>query len=92
MEQEDKILKNRLGTKHNPNIRNEVLGMCWDYLNQNFHKFSEANKIMIATKLCSKEVQGPLVDQSHHHTINFIKYSDMTEEVASGNTDTGKRF
>ena len=64
-------------TKAEQNIRTDVLEMCWSYLQMNFHKFSETNKIMIATKLCSKEIQGPLVDQSHHHTVQYINYGEI---------------
>jgi len=49
-------------TSRDKNVREQVLNMCWEYLRDNFHKFSEANKLKAALSLSSRtipqEVQG----------------------------------
>jgi hypothetical protein len=52
--------------KHNPNIdkstkeeqnkRKSLLGKCWTYLNDNFDKFSEPDRIKISLELCKKDI------------------------------------
>lgn len=37
-------------------IKELFVGKCWSYLNDNFHKFSEPNKIKIALELCKKDM------------------------------------
>lgn len=37
-------------------IKELFIGNCWEYLNNNFHKFSEQNKIKIALELCKKDI------------------------------------
>lgn len=49
-------------TKQEKTIKELFLKKCWEYLDDNFHKFNEANKIKIALTLAQKdlpqEVQG----------------------------------
>ena len=37
-------------------IKELFIGKCWEYLNNNFHKFTETNKIKIALELCKKDL------------------------------------
>lgn len=37
-------------------IKELFVGHCWSYLNDNFHKFTETNKIKIALELCKKDI------------------------------------
>lgn len=37
-------------------IKELFVGHCWTYLNDNFHKFTETNKIKIALELCKKDI------------------------------------
>jgi hypothetical protein len=34
----------------------QVLGKCWEYLLDNFHKFSEDNKIKVSISLVTKDM------------------------------------
>ena len=43
-------------TKHEKTNKELFLGKCWSYLDDNFHKFSEANKIKIALTLAQKDI------------------------------------
>jgi hypothetical protein len=36
--------------------KEKVINQCWDYLNENFHKFKQASKIKIAVELCKKNM------------------------------------
>lgn len=38
----------------------EVLNKCWEYLLDNFHKFSDTNKIKIAISLVTKDMPTKL--------------------------------
>ena len=50
--------------KGSKSTKQEVLTMCWQYLRENFHKFSDPNKIKVALALSTKtiptEVQGEI--------------------------------
>ena len=37
-------------------LKELVLGKCWNYINDNFHKFTEPNKIKIALALLQKSM------------------------------------
>ena len=54
-------------TKQEKTIKELFLGKCWEYLDNNFHKFSEANKIKVVLALCTKnvaqEVEGVTAQQ-----------------------------
>ena len=41
-------------------VREQVIENCWEYLRDNFHKFSDANKIKIALSLCTKNIPTQL--------------------------------
>lgn len=43
-------------TLREKNVKELFLGKCWEYLNDNFHKFTEVNKIKIALALAVKDI------------------------------------
>jgi hypothetical protein len=43
-------------TKQEKTLKELFLGKCWAYLDENFHKFTEANKIKIALTLAQKDI------------------------------------
>lgn len=43
-------------SKQEKTIKQLFVGKCWTYLNDNFHKFTEDNKIKIALTLSSKDI------------------------------------
>ena len=43
-------------TKYEKTIKELFVGKCWEYLNENFHKFTDTNKIKIALELCKKDM------------------------------------
>ena len=46
--------------KSEKSIKQLFIGNCWAYLNDNFHKFTETNKIKIALELCKKDMPTTL--------------------------------
>lgn len=43
-------------TAQERSVKEIVLGKCWNYLNENFHKFTEQNKIKVAMALACKNL------------------------------------
>ena len=41
-------------------IKQLFVGKCWEYLNDNFHKFTPTNQIKIALELCKKDLPTQL--------------------------------
>jgi len=46
--------------KKEQTIKELFIGKCWEYLNDNFFKFKETNKIKIALELCKKDIPTEL--------------------------------
>jgi hypothetical protein len=42
--------------KREQDIKIRVIGKCWSYIEDNFHKFSEANKLKVSMELCKKSI------------------------------------
>jgi len=59
-------MSNRIKTKSEitTGVRGEVLNKSWSYLRDNFHKFSEANKIKIALALTTKNIPQQFDDSA----------------------------
>lgn len=47
-------------TNSEKTIKELFVGKCWKYLDDNFHKFSQTNKIKIALELCKKDIPQEL--------------------------------
>ncbi len=64
----------------------ELLEKTWNYLNDNFHKFTEVNKIKIALALNLRDMVSKIEgDLGGHETkIIIIKNGNKTEEVSRG--------
>ena len=63
--------------------RELVIGKCWDFFNDNFHKFSQTNKIKIGLSLCTRDMPvNPLIDQSiHNHYVVFRNPEALKEDA-----------
>ena len=59
-------------TNQEKSVKELLVGKTWGYLNDNFHKFSEANKIKIALALCVKDLPTQL-DGEIKHTHFFAE-------------------
>ena len=47
-------------TKQEKTVKELFVGTCWQYLSDNFHKFTETNKIRIALELGKKDMPNKL--------------------------------
>lgn len=43
-------------SKQERSVKELFIGKCWNFLSNNFHKFSQENKIKIALELCKKDI------------------------------------
>lgn len=62
-----------MNEKTDKSIKVLFIGKCWDYLHDNFHKFSEGNRIKISLELCKKDI--PQVIEGE------VKYTEMKRIV-----------
>lgn len=56
-------------TKQEKTIKELFLGKCWAYLDDNFHKFSEQNKIKVVLALCTKNVAQEVEGMNHQQIV-----------------------
>lgn len=56
----------------------------YKYLHDNFHKFSEANKIKIALEMVKIEKAKPLIDQSKHTHFTVVTTEKDLEKESNG--------
>jgi len=73
-----------------PSIRKkqeQLYKICHDYLIDNFHKFSEANKIKVATVLC-----GKMVPQKVESEVSFNKTPDVYIDGKKQEFNIGSEF
>ena len=65
-------------TKQEKTIKELFIGKCWGYLNDNFHKFSESNKIRIALALAQKDIPQEMtgMDMRQVVVMGEIKKND----------------
>lgn len=70
--------------KAEENIREKVLGMMWTYVQDNFHKFSEANKIALAKALLGKNIPQQLDGTLELVTMPTITINGQPLELKLG--------
>jgi hypothetical protein len=66
-------------------IKEIFLGTCWEYLRDNFHKFSEANKIKIALTLAQKDVPQEMKGDWNVTQMPVVKLEDKPLSFGVGN-------
>ena len=66
-------------------VKRLFIAKCWKYLDDNFHKFSEGNKIKIALELSKKDV--PQVIEG---VVRFTKMTMITVEHKPMELDLGE--
>ena len=70
----------------------ELLEKVSVYLNDNFHKFSDSNKIKIALEIFKRKMPtSPLIDNSTHNTeVNYVWQNDSNtlqpSTISEGNS------
>jgi hypothetical protein len=59
-------------TKEEKDAKADLIDKCAVYLNDNFHKFSQTNKIKISLEIFKRNMpSSPLIDQSKHYHITY---------------------
>lgn len=61
-------------TQRERTVKQLVLDTCWEYLQSNFSKFSDANKLKVAMALCQKTIPQEVTGMSQQIVVmNEIK-------------------
>ena len=87
-------------TKREKTIKELFLGKCWAYLDDNFHKFSEENKIKIALALTTKDlpqemlgnfqvVQMGVIQKTSSESSTNLDFKIGTSSEPASTEDTG---
>lgn len=58
-------------TKREKTIKELFVGECWEYLRDNFHKFSQPNKIKIALTLAQKDMPQQIEGDLNHRVTEM---------------------
>jgi len=72
--------------KSEKTIKELFIGKCWSYLCDNFHKFSETNKIKISLELCKKNIPTELQGALAVTQMPVVKIDDKPQELNIGST------
>jgi len=62
--------------------RNLLIGKSWEYLCDNFHKFTEDNRIRIALEIVKKNIPTEIIGQTAGDT-KIIVVRDKKEQVGT---------
>ena len=66
-------------------VRQRVIEKLWVYLDDNFHKFTDANKIKILSSICAKSMPQ-IVEGNYKVTkLDKVKIDDKELEYPIGN-------
>lgn len=69
-------------------IKQLFIGKCWEYLNENFHKFTETNKIKIALTLATKDIPQEVSGLAQQVVVmNEIRKGDQPLRFKIGETN-----
>ena len=66
----------------------KLYDLCYDYLNENFHKFTEANKIKVSLALASKMAPQQIEGAYTVTKMGTVKVQDKDQELNIGNRIT----
>jgi len=67
--------------KNEQSIKKLFVGKCWSYLNDNFHKFNERNKIKIALELCKKDIPQVLEGEVKYTAMSMIRIEQKVMQL-----------
>lgn len=70
------------------NKQERLYTLCHDYLIDNFHKFTEANKIKVALVLASKMAPQQIEGQYSVTKMSTVRVDDKEQELNLGNRIT----
>ena len=59
--------------RHERSLKELFIGRCWKYLDDNFHKFTQANQIKIAIELCKKDIPQVMEGEIKYTSMQMIR-------------------
>lgn len=65
--------------------QHKLYELCHDYLCDNFHKFSEKNKIAVAKAICTRYIPQTVQGEVKHIKMEQVKYKGKPVEAIIGN-------
>ena len=71
-------------TKREKKAKEELLDKCWEYLNDNFHKFNENNKIKIALAINLRSMPTQIEGEISYTRMETIHIEHKTMELNFG--------
>jgi len=72
-------------TNEQKKSKKELLEKGWTYLNDNFHKFTEENRIKIALALCTKDMPTQLSGSMQVNQMPTVTLGEKPLELNIGN-------
>jgi hypothetical protein len=54
-------------------IRHKVIDNCWEWLNSNFSKLTEQNKIKVVLAICGKNVPQEVISNARDMNVVIVK-------------------
>lgn len=63
-------------SKREKSIKEIFIGNCWKYLNDNFHKFNQANQIKVALELVKKDIPQVLEGEVRYTQMSVIRIEE----------------
>ena len=77
-------------SKHEKRIKDLFVGKCWEYLNDNFHKFTDTNKIKVALTLVQKDMPQEIEGMNLQQVVMMgeIKKGEKPLRYNIGSADT----
>ena len=70
------------------NVKQQVLAKTWNYLNDNFHKFSDGNKIKVALALGLKDMPTQVEGGLSFNKMPTVMIDGQPQEINIGDPST----
>lgn len=71
-------------TNYEKSLKELLIHKSWQYLHDNFHKFTETNKIKIALELCKKDLPNQIEGEVKFTQMPEIKVAGKPLEIKIG--------
>ena len=71
-------------------IKELVVANCWQYIFENFHKFSQVNKIKIALELCKKDIPTEIIGEVKFTQMPAARLGNRIGELLPLEFDIGE--
>lgn len=76
----------------NLDVKTRVIHKMWEYIDQNFHKFSENNQIKVSLALVKKDMPTQLEGEVSETIINIIKAQTSEDKPKESIVENGRRL